>query len=106
MVEHVSDSNFQNEVLNSNEPVLVDFWATWCGPCKMMAPAVDEVSENMDELKVVKMDVDQNPVTANMYGIQSIPTLILFKDGEPLGKLVGFRPANQIEAALKGALNS
>ena len=106
MVEHVNDSNFQNEVLNSSEPVLVDFWATWCRPCKMMAPAVEEVSENMDELKVVKMDVDQNPVTANMYGIQSIPTLILFKDGEPLGKLVGFRPANQIEAALKGALNS
>lgn len=106
MVEHVNDSNFQNEVLNSNEPVLVDFWATWCGPCKMMAPAVEEVSQNMDELKVVKMDVDENPVTANMYGIQSIPTLILFKDGEPLGKLVGFRPANQIEAALKGALNS
>ena len=106
MVGHVNDSNFQNEVLNSNEPVLVDFWATWCGPCKMMAPAVEEVSQNMDELKVVKMDVDQNPVTANMYGIQSIPTLILFKDGEPLGKLVGFRPANQIEAALKGALNS
>jgi len=106
MVEHVNDSNFQNEVLNSNGPVLVDFWATWCGPCRMMAPAVEEVSNNMDELKVVKMDVDQNPVTANMYGIQSIPTLILFKDGEPLGKLVGFRPANQIEAALKGALNS
>jgi len=106
MVEHVNDSNFQNEVLNSSEPVLVDFWATWCGPCRMMAPAVEEVSQNMDELKVVKMDVDQNPVTANMYGIQSIPTLILFKDGEPLGKLVGFRPANQIEAALKGALNS
>ena len=106
MVEHVNDSNFQNEVLNSNGPVLVDFWATWCGPCRMMAPAVEEVSQNMDELKVVKMDVDQNPVTANMYGIQSIPTLILFKDGEPLGKLVGFRPANQIEAALKGALNS
>lgn len=106
MVGHVNDSNFQNEVLNSNEPVLVDFWATWCGPCKMMAPAVEEVSQNMDELKVVKMDVDENPVTANMYGIQSIPTLILFKDGEPLGKLVGFRPANQIEAALKGALNS
>jgi thioredoxin 1 len=106
MVGHVNDSNFQNEVLNSNEPVLVDFWATWCGPCKMMAPAVEEVSQNMDELKVVKLDVDENPVTANMYGIQSIPTLILFKDGEPLGKLVGFRPANQIEAALKGALNS
>ena len=106
MVGHVNDSNFQNEVLNSSEPVLVDFWATWCGPCRMMAPAVEEVSNNMDELKVVKMDVDQNPVTANMYGIQSIPTLILFKDGEPLGKLVGFRPANQIEAALKGALNS
>ncbi|HBG39719.1 MAG TPA: thioredoxin [Clostridiaceae bacterium] len=106
MVEHVNDSNFQNEVLNSNEPVLVDFWATWCGPCKMMAPAVEEVSQNMDELKVVKMDVDENPVTANMYGIQSIPTLILFRGGEPLGKLVGFRPANQIEAALKGALNS
>ena len=106
MVEHVNDSNFQNEVLNSNGPVLVDFWATWCGPCRMMAPAVEEVSNNMDELKVVKMDVDQNPVTANMYGIQSIPTLILFKDGEPLGKLVGFRRANQIEAALKGALNS
>jgi thioredoxin 1 len=106
MVMHVTDNNFQNEVLNSDVPVLVDFWATWCGPCKMLAPVIEEVAQKMEgEVKVVKLDVDENPVTASQYGIMSIPTLVLFKDGKPVGKLVGFRPADQIESAIRGALN-
>ncbi|MCX7884919.1 MAG: thioredoxin [Caloramator sp.] len=106
MVIHATDSNFKEEVLNSDKPVLVDFWATWCGPCKMLAPTIDNIASKYDgQLKVVKVDVDQNPMSANMFGIQSIPTLILFNEGKALGKIIGFRPENQIEDAIKGALN-
>ncbi|KRQ87486.1 Thioredoxin [Caloramator mitchellensis] len=105
MVIHVNDQNFNEKVLNSDKAVLVDFWAEWCGPCKMIAPVVEEVSNKMEEhLVVAKLDVDENPMTASLYGISSIPTLVLFKDGKPLGKIVGFRPAAQIESAIKGAL--
>jgi thioredoxin 1 len=106
MTVHATDTTFNQEVINSDKPVLVDFWATWCGPCKMVAPAVEKVASKLEgKLKVVKVDVDQNPVVANMFGITSIPTLILFKDGKALGKIVGFRPADQIEAAVRGTLN-
>ena len=105
MIGHVTDSNFQNEVLNSDKPVLVDFWATWCGPCKMLAPVVEKVESNLaGQVKVVKLDIDDNPVAASTYSVQSIPTLILFKNGQPIGQLVGFRPAEQIESAIRGAL--
>lgn len=105
MAKHVTDANFAEEVLNSDMPVFVDFWATWCGPCKMLAPVIEEVSKNLEgKVKVVKLDVDANPETASKYGITSIPTMLLFKDGQPLGKLVGFRPADQIEGAIRGAL--
>lgn len=106
MLNHVNDNDFNSEVLTSDKPVLVDFWATWCGPCKMLAPVMETVAENLDpDVKVVKMDIDENPVTPSTYGVTSIPTLILFKGGKPVGQMVGFRPAEQIESLVKDALN-
>lgn len=106
MLSHVTDSTFKEEVLNSDMPVLVDFWATWCGPCKMLAPVIEQLSENLDgKIKVLKMDVDQNPVTSMSFEVASIPTVILFDKGKSVNKLIGFRPLEQIEAAIKGSLN-
>jgi thioredoxin 1 len=86
----VSDASFSNEVLSSNKPVLVDFWATWCGPCKMVAPVLEEIaSERAGQLTVAKPDVDANPVTARDFQVVSIPTMILFKDGQPVKRIVG-----------------
>ncbi|KAA0114011.1 thioredoxin [Mycobacterium sp. Root265] len=86
----VTDDSFSQDVLTSSTPVLVDFWATWCGPCKMIAPVLEEIaSEKAGELKVVKLDVDANPATARDFQVVSIPTLILFKDGEPVKRIVG-----------------
>lgn len=86
----VTDDSFSQDVLTSSTPVLVDFWATWCGPCKMIAPVLEEIaSEKAGELKVVKLDVDANPNTARDFQVVSIPTLILFKDGEPVKRIVG-----------------
>lgn len=105
MIKHATDLTFQEEVINSDTPVLVDFWATWCGPCKMLAPVIEEVANNLDgKVKVFKLDVDENPGVAGQFGISSIPTMILFNEGKPVGKLVGFRPAEQIESAIRGAL--
>ncbi|MFW6135653.1 MAG: thioredoxin [Chloroflexota bacterium] len=89
----VTDANFEDEVLQADEPTLVDFWAEWCGPCHMVAPVVEEIAEEYDgRLQVAKMDVDSNRQTPANYGIQGIPTLILFKDGEEATRIVGFRP--------------
>ncbi|OBG58638.1 MULTISPECIES: thioredoxin [unclassified Mycobacterium] len=86
----VSDASFSTEVLSSNKPVLVDFWATWCGPCKMVAPVLEEIaSERGEQLTVAKLDVDANPVTARDFQVVSIPTMILFKDGQPVKRIVG-----------------
>ena len=86
----VTDDSFAQDVLTSSTPVLVDFWATWCGPCKMIAPVLEEIaSEKAGELKVVKLDVDANPATARDFQVVSIPTLILFKDGQPVKRIVG-----------------
>jgi thioredoxin 1 len=88
---HVSDDTFEKEVLQSSQPVLVDFYADWCGPCRAIAPIVEEIARELsDRLKVVKLDVDQNPQTAMQYGVQSIPTLLIFKNGKEVERLIGY----------------
>jgi thioredoxin 1 len=88
----VTDDTFETDVLNSDKTVLVDFWAEWCGPCKMIAPVLEEIAgENTGSLTVAKLDTDANPVTMRTYGIMSIPTLIVFKDGQPVKQMVGAR---------------
>ncbi|HEC34078.1 MAG TPA: thioredoxin [Chloroflexi bacterium] len=103
----VTDETFETEVLQASLPTLVDFWAEWCGPCKMIAPAVEEVAREHDgHLKVVKMDVDANPNTPARLGIMGIPTLILFKDGKEVERLVGYRPKEALVEAILPHLNS
>ena len=89
----VTDDSFDADVLNSDKTVLVDFWATWCGPCKMVAPVLDEIAgENTDKITVAKLDIDANPATARDYQVMSIPTMIVFQDGKPVKQIVGARP--------------
>ena len=100
-IVHTSDSDFDNDVLSSDKPVLVDYWAEWCGPCKMIAPLLDEAAgEYADRLSIVKLNVDENPNTAQKFGIRSIPTLILFKDGAVQAQMMGAMPKSQLEEFL------
>jgi len=102
----VNDANFQAEVLTSDKPVLVDFWAVWCGPCKMIAPVVEEIANEYDgKLKVAKMDVDSNPRTAMEYGIRSIPTLLIFKEGRVIEQIVGAVPKRHLVDKVTQHLN-
>jgi thioredoxin 1 len=104
-VTEVSDDNFQAEVLEADVPVLVDFWAPWCGPCRMVAPVVEEIAnERTGNLKVVKLNIDENQNTAIAYDVMSIPTLILFNHGEVAKKIIGAYPKRKLEAELEPAL--
>ncbi|RMF80858.1 MAG: thioredoxin [Chloroflexi bacterium] len=99
-------TNFQEEVLGSEQPVLVDFWAEWCGPCKMIAPIVDELANEYDgQLKVGKLDADQYPEILQQYGIMGIPTLLLFKNGELVERITGYKPKDQIASKILPHLN-
>ena len=100
----VTDNNFAAEVLESGQPVLVDFWAPWCGPCRIIAPHLEELDNERDDLTVVKMNVDENPETAAKYGIMSIPTLILFKNGQVAKQVVGALPKSRLQQELEPAL--
>ncbi len=102
MAQEFSDQNFEAEVLKSDKPVLVDFWAAWCGPCQMMGPIIDELSEEAkDKFKVGKLNVDESRETASKYGVMSIPTLIIFKDGKDVKQLVGVQSKEVLKEELE-----
>jgi thioredoxin 1 len=101
----VTDQNFEAEILNSDVPVLIDFWAEWCAPCKQIAPVIGELAEQYaGQVKVVKMDIDANPATPGKYGIRAIPTILAIKDGEVVEQLQGARPKADFENAIKNLL--
>ena len=101
----VTDQSFENDVLSASTPVLVDFWAEWCGPCQMIAPALEEISAALGEkVTIAKLNIDENPDTPGKYGVRGIPTMLLFKDGQPVAQKVGAAPRGQIQQWLEGEL--
>ena len=103
-IKHVTDTDFQAEVLESDKPVLVDFWAAWCGPCRVIAPILEEIAADRDDLEIVKMDIDANPHTPASLGILAIPTMILFRNGAEAKRIQGAMPKKRLEAELEPAL--
>lgn len=105
-VAHLTDANFDQEVLKSNIPVLVDFWAAWCGPCRMVGPIIEELSNDYQgRFKMTKLDVDANPQKSSQFGIRSIPTMMIFKNGQIVDTLIGAMPKPAIAARLDAAIN-
>ncbi|NLK84645.1 MAG: thioredoxin [Aeromonadales bacterium] len=104
-VLHINDEQFDHEVLNSDKPVLVDFWANWCGPCKMIGPFIEELAEELPDVKFVKVDIDQNSTVATKLGVMSIPNLVLFKNGEIINRQIGALPKNELKAFIENSLN-
>jgi len=101
----VTDASFGQDVLGAPRPVLVDFWAEWCGPCRMIAPALEELSEELgDRVDIVKLNIDENPEAPSRYGVRGIPTMILFRNGEPAATKVGAEPKSRIQSWLEGVL--
>ena len=101
----ITDSSFQADVLDAGKPVLVDFWADWCGPCKMIGPSLEEISEELgEEVTIAKLNIDENPDAPGKYGVRGIPTMILFKNGQPTATKVGAAPKGQIKGWLQGEL--
>ena len=101
----VTDSSFQQDVLSADKPVLVDFWAEWCGPCRMIAPALEELSSELgDRVTIAKLNIDENTDAPAKYGVRGIPTMILFKDGQPAATKIGAEPKSRIQGWLEGAL--
>ncbi len=103
--QKVSDASFQDDVLQSQEPVLVDFWAEWCGPCRQIAPTLDEIAREMDgKLKIAKINIDENPSTPSRYGVRAIPTLMIFKGGQQVGQQVGVVPKSKLVDWIKSSI--
>lgn len=103
-LSEVTDTNFQAEVLESEQPVLVDFWAPWCGPCRVVAPVLEEIASERQDLRIVKLNIDENQQTAASFQVLSIPTMILFKGGQPAKTIIGAYPKKKIEAELEPVL--
>ena len=103
-IKHVTDGDFQAEVLESEQPVLVDFWAPWCGPCRVVAPVLEEIADERDNLRIVKLNIDENQQTAMNYQILAIPTMVLFRNGQEAKRIQGAMPKRRLEAELEPAL--